>query len=367
MSGGGPDVGAKYVGAEVKRREDPQLLTGRGRYVDDLRPTGCLHAAILRSPHAHARIRGIRLDRARAHPAVVGCFAYADLGSLLRPLPLAGAPPPPLQARVGFRLKTAAQLPLVHDRVRYVGEPVAVVLAADPYAAEDALELIDVDYEPLPAIADVDAAVAAGAVILHEEWGDNVGVAFQVRIGDPERALADAPLRVRARIRVPRYAGMPIEPRGILAEPAVLGGGLTVWASTQVPHWLQRTLCEMLDLPAHKLRVVAPEVGGGFGTKASIYHEDVLIPVVAARLGRPVKWIETPPGAPPERDALARAAARRGARRDPRRHDHGVPGPVPARPGRLQPLGHRAALQHRRPHPRPAPDPERGVRRAGRS
>ena len=286
-------MGAKYVGAEVKRREDPQLLTGRGRYVDDLRPTGCLHAAILRSPHAHARIRGIRLDRARAHPAVVGCFAYADLGSLLRPLPLAGAPPPPLQARVGFRLKTAAQLPLVHDRVRYVGEPVAVVLAGNPYAAEDALELIDVDYEPLPAIANVEAAVAAGAAILHEEWGDNVGVAFQVRIGDPERALADAPLRVRARIRVPRYAGMPIEPRGILAEPAVLGGGLTVWASTQVPHWLQRTLCEMLDLPAHKLRVVAPAVGGGFGTKASIYHEDVLIPVLAARLGRPVKWIET--------------------------------------------------------------------------
>jgi CO/xanthine dehydrogenase Mo-binding subunit len=120
---------------------------------------------------------------------VVGCFAYADLGSLLRPLPLAGAPPQPLQARVGFRLKTAAQLPLVHDRVRYVGEPVAVVLAADPYAAEDALELIDVDYEPLPAIADVEAAVAVGAAILHEEWGDNVGVAFQVRIGDPSVLL----------------------------------------------------------------------------------------------------------------------------------------------------------------------------------
>ena len=224
---------------------------------------------------------------------MVGCFAYADLAPLLRPLPLAGAPPPPLQARVGFLLKTAPQLPLAHDRVRYVGEPVAVVLAADPYAAEDALELVDVDYEPLPAIADVEAAVAPGAAILHADWGDNVGVAFQVRIGDPDGALGKAPLRVRARIRVPRYAGMPIEPRGILADPAAPAGGLTVWASTQVPHWLQRTLCEMLDLPAHKLRVVAPTVGGGFGTKASIYHEDVLIPVLAARLGRPVKWIET--------------------------------------------------------------------------
>ena len=286
-------MGAKYVGAEVKRREDPRLLTGRARFVDDLRPAGCLHAAILRSPHAHARIRAIRLDRARGHPAVVGCFTYADLQPLLRPLPVAGAPPPPLQARVGFRLKTSAQHALAHDRVRYVGEPVAVVVAADPYAAEDALDLVEVDYEPLAPVVDVEAGLAPGAAILHEEWGDNVGVAFQVRIGEPERALAEAPVRVSARIRVPRYAGMPIEPRGILAEPAPHGGGLTVWASTQVPHWLQRTLCEMLDLPAHKLRVVAPAVGGGFGTKASIYHEDVLIPVVATRLGRPVKWIET--------------------------------------------------------------------------
>ncbi len=286
-------MGAKYVGAEVRRREDPRFLIGRGRYVDDLRPSGCLHAAILRSPHAHARIRRIGVDRARTHPAVVACFTYADLVPPLRPLPLAGAPPPPLQARVGFRLKTAAQLALAHEKVRYVGEPVAVIVATDPYAAEDALDLIDVDYEPLPAVVDVEAGLAPGAPLLHQDWGDNVGVAFKMRIGDPERALADAPVRVGARIRVPRYAGMPMEPRGILAEPAARGGGLTVWASTQVPHWLQRTLCEILDLPAHKLRVVAPEVGGGFGTKASIYQEDVLIPVIAMRLDRPVKWIET--------------------------------------------------------------------------
>ena len=286
-------MGAKYVGAEVRRREDARLLIGRGRYVDDLRPFGCLHAAILRSPHAHARIRRIGVDRARGHPAVVACFTYADLAPPLRPLPQAGAPPPLLQARIGFDLKTAAQLALAHERVRYVGEPVAVIVAADPYAAEDALELIEVDYEPLPAVVDVEAGLTPGAPLLHPEWGDNVGVAFTVRIGDPERALADAPVRVGARIRVPRYAGMPMEPRGIVAEPAARGGGLTVWASTQVPHWLQRTLCEMLDLPAHKLRVVAPEVGGGFGTKASIYQEDVLIPVIAARLDRPVKWIET--------------------------------------------------------------------------
>jgi carbon-monoxide dehydrogenase large subunit len=286
-------MGGKYVGAVVRRREDPRLVAGRGRYVDDLRVPGCLHAAILRSPHAHARIRGIRLDRARAQPGVVGCFTYDDLRPLLPPLPIAGAPPPPLQARVGFRLKSADQLALAHGKVRYVGEAVAVVVATDRYAAEDALELVDVDYEPLPAVTGVEQGLASGAPLIHEAWGDNVSVAFETHIGDPDRALAGAPVRVRARIRVPRYAGIPIEPRGVLAEPSARGEGLTVWASTQIPHWLQRTLGEALGLPAHKLRIVAPEVGGGFGTKCSIYPEDVLIPALSARLGRPVKWIET--------------------------------------------------------------------------
>jgi CO/xanthine dehydrogenase Mo-binding subunit len=132
-------MATRYVGAQVRRREDPRLLTGRGRFVDDLRVAGCLHAAILRSPHAHARILAVRTERARAHPAVVACLAAGDLGDALRPLPIAGAPPPPLQARVGFRVKTAPQLPLARGRVRYVGEPVAVVVATDRYAAEDAL------------------------------------------------------------------------------------------------------------------------------------------------------------------------------------------------------------------------------------
>jgi carbon-monoxide dehydrogenase large subunit len=286
-------VTTRYVGAKVRRREDPRLMAGRSHYVDDLRPPGCLHATILRSPHAHARIRGLRLDGARAHPGVVGCFTYADLEDLLRPLPLAGSPPPPLQARVGFRMKTAVQLALATDRVRHVGEPIAVIVAIDPYIAQDALDLVDVDYEPLPAITDAEAGVRPGAALLHEEWGDNVGVAFDVRIGDAERALGGAPVRVRAHFRVPRYTGMPMETRGLLAEPTPRGDGLTVWASTQVPHWLQRTLSEAMGLPAHKLRVVAPEVGGGFGVKTTIYPEDVLVPAIAARLGRPVKWIES--------------------------------------------------------------------------
>jgi carbon-monoxide dehydrogenase large subunit len=286
-------MGGRYVGAVVRRREDARLLTGRGAYVDDLRVPGVLHAAILRSPHAHARILGIRAARARAHPAVVACLGHEDLAPALRPLPVAGVPPPALQARVGFRIKTAAQPPLARDKVRYVGEPVLVLVATDRYAAEDALELVEVDYDPLPAITDAEEGLAPGAPLLHEAWGDNVSVAFEARVGDPERALAGAGARVRARLRVPRYAGIPLEPRGVLAEPAARGEGLTVWASTQVPHWLQRTLAEALGLPARTLRIVAPEVGGGFGTKCSIYPEDVLIPIVSARLGRPVKWIET--------------------------------------------------------------------------
>jgi aerobic carbon-monoxide dehydrogenase large subunit len=286
-------MGTQYVGAGVRRREDPRLLTGRGCYVDDLRPSGCLHAAILRSPHAHARITRVRFDRARACPGVIGAYAFEDLRDALHPLPLAGSPPPPLQARVGFRLKTAVQYALARERVRHVGEPIAVLVATDPYLAHDALDLIDVDYEPLEAVVDVEAGLAPGAALLHEEWGDNVGVAFEVRIGDAASVLASTEVRLRARFHVPRYAGMPLEPRGILAEPGPRGEGLTVWASTQVPHWLQRTLGESLGLPAHKLRVVAPEVGGGFGTKTTIYPEDVLVPVIAARLGRPVKWIES--------------------------------------------------------------------------
>ena len=286
-------MGGKYVGAIVRRREDRRLLTGRGVFVDDLRVAGCLHAAIVRSPHAHARIVAIRTARARAHPAVVACLSHDELAPALRPLPIAGVPPAALQERVGFRVKTAAQLPLAAGKVRYVGEPVAIVVTTDRYAAEDAADLVDVEYEPLPAVTDVEQGLAPDAPLIHEAWGDNVSVAFETRVGEPDRALAGAAARARARIRVPRYAGVPLEPRGVLAEPSPRGDGLTVWASTQVPHWLHRTLGDALGGSVRELRVVAPDVGGGFGTKCSIYPEDVLIPVVAARLGRPVKWIET--------------------------------------------------------------------------
>ena len=286
-------MSGRYVGAIVRRREDPRLLTGGGQYVDDIPAAGCLYAAVVRATHAHARLARVDLERARRHPSVVACFAFADLSDALVPLPAAGLAPPALEAHVRFHVRSAAQFPLAATHVRYAGEPVAVLVAEGRAAAEDAAALIDVRYDPLPPVMDVARGLEAGAPRIHPDWDDNVAVSFALRVGDPEAAFAGAAVRVRATFHVPRSAGMPLEPRGVLAVPDRRDGGLTVWASTQVPHLLQRALTGALRLPAHRIRVVAPDVGGGFGTKCSVYPEDVLIPLVAARLRRPVKWIET--------------------------------------------------------------------------
>ncbi|HEV2281244.1 MAG TPA: xanthine dehydrogenase family protein molybdopterin-binding subunit [bacterium] len=286
-------MSGRYVGAVVRRREDPRLLTGSGQYVDDIPAAGCLYAAVVRATHAHARLARVDLARARRHPSVVACFAFADLADALVPLPSAGIAPPALDARVRFQMRTASQFPLAATHVRYVGEPLAVIVADGRAAAEDAAALVDAAYEPLPVVTDVVRGLEAGAPLIHPDWGDNVAVSFAMRVGDPEGAFARAAVRVRAAFHVPRSAGMPLEPRGVLAVPDRRGGGITVWSSTQVPHLLQRALADALRMPAHRVRVIAPDVGGGFGTKCSVYPEDTLMPVVAARLRRPVKWIET--------------------------------------------------------------------------
>ena len=285
-------MGGKYVGAEVRRKEDPRLLAGRGQFVDDLAPAGCLHAVLLRSLHAHARIKAIRVEAARRHPDVRAVFTFDDLADRLKPLPTAGVAPPALQARVGFQVRSAPQYPLARGIVRYVGEPVAILLADSRYAAEDALALIEVDYESLPVIVDVERGLLPSAPRIHPEWPDNVAVAFALKLGDPDGAFAAAPVVVRERLSMQRYAGIPLEPRGLLAVPGPRGD-VTIWSSTQVPHALQRALTEVLGLPAHQVRVIAPDVGGGFGTKVSLYPEDVLVPLLSQRLGRPVKWVET--------------------------------------------------------------------------
>ncbi len=285
-------MGARYFGAAVRRREDPRFLRGEARYVDDVKLPGLLHAAFLRSPHAHALIRSIRTDAAAALPGVVRVFTFADLERWMKPLPLFGAVPPGLAAAIRFDLRQAPQYPLCRDRARHVGEIVAMVVATSRARAEDAVERIEVDWEPLPPVADMEAAAAPGAPLVHPEWGTNVAVGFGHAVGDPDGAFARADVVVSETFRIQRYVGMPLETRGVVAAWDRRDGTLTTWNSTQVSHFVQQGLAAALDLPPHRIRVIAPDLGGGFGTKASGYAEDVLIPLAARILGRPVKWIE---------------------------------------------------------------------------
>src|SRR5256712_10825484 len=272
------------IGLSVKRREDRRLLTGRGRYVDDLRLPTLLHAAIVRSPHAHARIVGVDADRARARPRVVAALTIAEL-------PECAAAVPPLVTSP--RLRPYAQPAIVGPKVRSVGEAVAVVVADDVYRAGDAAQAVDVRYESLPATGTVEAALAKNAPRYFDEWPDNVAGPADGAVGDVARGFAEAYAVVEARLHVPRVAAMPIEPRGVVAQPDAPDGRLTVWASTQMPFAVRAAVAAALGLAEEQVRVIAPDVGGGFGAKGHVYPEDVLIPAVARRLGRPVKWIET--------------------------------------------------------------------------
>jgi carbon-monoxide dehydrogenase large subunit len=285
-------MGAKYFGAAVRRREDPRFLRGEGRFVDDVRLPGMLHAAFLRAPHAHAGLGAVRTEAAARMPGVVGVFTFADLERWMKPLPLFGAPPPGLAAVVRFDVRQAPQHALCRDQARYVGETVAMVVAASRALAEDAVERIEVDWEPRPAAVEARAAAQPGGPLVHPEWGTNVAVAFQHAIGDPDAAFRQADLVVSETFHIQRYVGMPLETRGVVAQWDRRDGTLTTWNSTQVAHFVQQGLAAALDLPHHKIRVIAPDLGGGFGTKASGYPEDVLVPLAARALGRPVKWIE---------------------------------------------------------------------------
>src|ERR1700687_2554180 len=285
-------MGAKYFGASVKRKEDPRYLRGEGRFVDDIKLPGMLHAAFVRSPYAHARITAIRTEAAKRLPGVAHVFTFADLERWMKPLPLFGAIPPGLSARVAVMMRQIGQLALCRDEARHVGEIVAMVLASSRALAEDGCELVEVDYEPLPVLADAVAAAEPGAPVLYPEWGDNIALSFKTGFGDVEAALRQADARVRERFVIPRYVGMPIETRGVVAQWDARDGTLTTWNGTQVVHFVQQGLVSALGLPPHKIRVIAPDVGGGFGTKANGYPEDLLIPAAAIAARRPVKWTE---------------------------------------------------------------------------
>ena len=280
-------MGAKYFGASVLRKEDPRYLRGEGRYVDDIVLPGMLHAACVRSPHAHARIIRVGADEARRLPGVAHVFTFADLERWMKPLPLFGAVPPGLAARVSVMMRQMPQLALCRDLALHVGEIVAIVLAESAAIAQDAAELVVVDYDPLPAVVDVMTAADVSTPAIHAAWGDNLAVHFKTGFGDADAAFAAADVRVRERFDIQRYVGMPIETRGVVAQWDARDGSLTTWNSTQVVHFVQQGLVAALGLPAHKIRVMAPDVGGGFGTKANGYAEDLLIPVLAiARAGR---------------------------------------------------------------------------------
>ncbi len=271
-------------GVRVERREDLPLLTGQGSYTDDLKRPGMLHAAVLRSPHAHAKIRSIDVSAARALAGVAAVFTHADLGAAGKEIPLL-QPNPLLVART--------QLLLAHDEVRYVGEPVAFVVGGDRYVTEDALELIEVAYEPLAVAADAEGALEDGAPLVYPEIANNLASRFTLGFGDATEVFARADLVLRQRFKTHRGAGQAMECRAVLAEYDRRANRITMWSATQAPHLVGRLASQMLGMEEWQVRVIAPhDVGGGFGPKAIFYPEEGLVPFAARALGRPVKWTE---------------------------------------------------------------------------
>jgi len=284
MSGG---LGS-LIGARVPRLEDARLLTGRAPFVDDIQPAGTLHVAFVRSDLPHARVRGIDADAARRHPGVAAVLTAEDLGDLCRPGPVL-VPPPPIEGAV-FHARTA--LPLARGVVRYQGEALAVVVAESRYVAEDAAALMDVDLEPLRAAVDLERALDPDAPLVHDDLPSNLAAHIRQTKGDYEAARARAHLVISRTFRYDRGVSGAIENRGVVAEWDAGAERLTVWDTTQAPIPVRNALAATLGLPESSVRVIAPFVGGGFGPKIMFYAEEVLIPWLSMRLGRPVKWIE---------------------------------------------------------------------------
>lgn len=274
----------RYVGQSVRRVGDGRLVTGAGTFVDDVRLPGTLHATIVRSPHAHARIRGIDIDAAAAVPGVVAIFTGEHIADMMQPIETRPDAPP------GRILR---RYPLALDRVRFVGDAVAVVVANDPYTARDAADLVTVDYESLPVVVDAEQALAPDAPLLYPEWDSNVAYDWTIDHGDVEGAFSRAARVVSLRLVNQRVYAAFVEPRAALARFDPATGEMTVWASTQVPHTLRGGIAAALGLHEHAVRVIAPDVGGAFGSKGGIYPEYVLTAALSHRLGRPVRWTET--------------------------------------------------------------------------
>ena len=276
-------------GARIPRNEDARLLTGRAQFVDDVHLDGMLHVAFRRSEHAHARLLGVDVATARKRDGVIAVYTAADLGDYWQPGPLL-VPPPPIP---GLVFNQATQVPLVKDKVRHVGEPIAMVVATSRYVAEDALEDIVVDVEPLEAVVDLERALAPGAPVIHEAIGSNIAAHVIQRKGDYSAARQAAATVIARRFHYDRGASAPIETRGIVAAWDSRAEHLTIWDTTQAPIPIRNGLAAMLGLLESQVRVIAPFIGGGFGPKIMMFYpEEVLLPWAALRLGRPLKWIE---------------------------------------------------------------------------
>jgi carbon-monoxide dehydrogenase large subunit len=272
------------VGQAVLRKEDARLLTGQGRYVDNLSAAGMVWAHIVRSPYAHARIIGVDVAKAREADGVIAAFTGSELED-------AWAGGLPCFWPVSDDIKLVKHLPLATDRVRFAGDGVAVVVAESRAAAKDAAELVEVDYEPLPAVTDVEQALTDGAPQIHDDAPGNVAYTWSLVTGDVDKVFSAAEVTVKERYRQQRLIPAAMEPRGTLCEVNA-AGDVTVTTSTQGPHILRTAFTLVLGIPEAKVRVIAPDVGGGFGSKLDVYAEDIIMITLARKLGRPVKWIE---------------------------------------------------------------------------
>jgi aerobic carbon-monoxide dehydrogenase large subunit len=279
----------RFFGAPVKRNEDRKLLTGQALFIDDVELPDMLHAAFLRSAVAHARIRRIDTTAALKRPGVVAVYTAEDLGAYWQPGPLL-VPPPPIPG-ITFNVRT--QVPLAKEKVRYAGEPLAVVVAESRYIAEDALDDILVDTEALPAIVDLEAAAKAGVACVHDDLPSNVASHVRQTKGNYRNAAAKADLVLKRRFRYEHGISSPIETRGVVAQWNARGQQMTIWDTTQAPVFVRNGLAAILGLSERQVRVIAPFIGGGFGPKIMIFYpEEVTLPWISMRLNRPVKWIE---------------------------------------------------------------------------
>jgi aerobic carbon-monoxide dehydrogenase large subunit len=274
----------RHVGKAMRRKEDPRLITGRARYIDDISLPGTLWASLVRSPEAHAKIVSIDASAAAARPGVHAVYTGEDMADLGGPLPMAWVPP-------GVEVANPEHWPLARGTVNHVGDPVAMVIGEDRYAVSDAAEDVLVEYEPLPVVVDPEKALEDGSPLVHESLGSNKVHEWSLPGGDVEAGFADADVIVERRVVNHRIAGAPIETRGVLAD--YRGGSLTLWTSTQVPHFVRLFMALLLGLSEDHVRVIAPEVGGGFGSKLQVYGEELAACWASRKLGRPVKWIET--------------------------------------------------------------------------